>query len=208
MTHLTFEQISDLAESSSASPHVDECATCRATLARVRRLLADARALPRDVAPPPEVWSAVRASVSRDSGRRATHWWHNGWLATAAAMVLVVGTATFMSFAARGKSAKAKAMVETVASPLTTPALYAVDKNYVATIRELRAALETQRSRLAPSTVQTVDRSLRVIDEAIAEARAALAADPANSVLVDILAGQYERQVDLLQRAAALSSSL
>jgi hypothetical protein len=94
-----------------------------------------------------------------------------------------------------------------MAAQPVSPVLYAVDKNYVATIRELRATLETQRPTLAPSTVRTVEHSLSVIDTAIAEARAALAADPANQYLVDILAAHYERQVDLLQRATELLSS-
>jgi hypothetical protein len=97
-----------------------------------------------------------------------------------------------------------------VAAPSVSPAppvLYAVDKNYVATIRELRETLDAQRSKLAPSTIRTLETSLGVIDAAIAEARAALAADPANQALVDILSARYERQVDLLQRATELSSS-
>jgi len=111
-----------------------------------------------------------------------------------------------MTLVSRGRSSKAKAIMANTAA--TSPALFAVDKNYVVTIRELRASLETQRPSLAPSTVQTVERSLRVIDDAIAAARAALAADPANQALVDILASHYERQVNLLQRATELSSSL
>ena len=60
---------------------------------------------------------------------------------------------------------------------------------------------------LSPGTVKTLEHSLSVIDAAIAEARAALAADPANQSLVDILAGHYAREVDLLQRATELSTS-
>ena len=211
MTHLTFEEISELAEGGGGgageSTHITECETCRTSLARVRRLLADAHALPREVAPPPEVWNAVRVRVAAEKRvRGSTRWWHNGWLATAAAVVLVIGTATFMTLVSRGRSSKAKALLVNTAP--ASPALFAVDKNYVVTIRELRATLESQRPTLAPSTAQTVERSLRIIDDAIAEARAALAADPANQALVDILASHYERQVDLLQRATELSSSL
>jgi anti-sigma-K factor RskA len=227
MTHLTFEEISELADSgqlrsesvdssSSAAKerHLADCESCRAALSRVRELVAAAHALPREVAPPLDVWDAVRTRVTVEARARGSHashtsraarWWHNGWLATAAAIVLVLGTATFMTLASRGRSAKAKAMQ--IAAPPVSPVLYAVDKNYVATIRELRATLDAQRSTLAPSTVRTVEHSLSVIDAAIAEARAALAADPANQYLVDILAAHYERQVDLLQRATELSSS-
>jgi hypothetical protein len=61
---------------------------------------------------------------------------------------------------------------------------------------------------LSPATVRVVERSLATIDTAIAEARAALASDPANRSLVEILSANYERKVELLQRATELSSSL
>jgi hypothetical protein len=207
-SHLSFDEISELAESGRESAHVAGCESCRMTLLRVRQLIGDARALPSEVPPPPEVWSVVRARapLAGAGAARASRWWHRGWLATAAAIVLVLGTATFTLLLSRGRPTKAKAMI-TNPTPVS-PVLFAVDKNYVVTIRELRAALAAQRASLAPSTVQTVERSLKVIDDAIAEARAALAADPANQALVDILASHYERQVDLLQRATELSSSL
>lgn len=214
MTHLTFEEISELAESreqkaeSREALHLSECAECRETLRKVRELVSAAHALPRDVAPPPEVWTALRERVAREPGlRHARRWWHNGWLATAAAILLVVGTAILTpNFARGGKLAKLKAKQtqSVVAQPVV---LLAVDKNYLATVAELRATLDAQRPALAPSTVRAVERSLAVIDSAIAEARAALASDPANQALVDILSAHYERKVDLLQRASELTPS-
>lgn len=211
MTHLTFEEISELAESGAQSQHVTDCAECRTSLGRVQELLVATQALSRETAPPPEVWNTVRTRVAflpPQRRRRPTRrpWWHDGRLAAAAALLLVLGTATFVGLMSRGRSGKAKAVM--VAVPVVSPVLLAVDNSYVVTIRELRSTLNAQRSTLAPATVQTVERSLQVIDDAIAEARAALAADPANAALIDILSSHYERQVDLLQRAAALSSSL
>lgn len=132
-------------------------------------------------------------------GRR---WWHNGWLVTAAGIVLVVGT--FAIATSNPPRAKARPGMPV---PVLPSAVRAVDNNYAATVAELREALEGQRAALAPSTVRTVERSLAVIDSAIAEARNALAADPANAALVDILSAHYERKVDLLQRATELSTS-
>jgi hypothetical protein len=83
-----------------------------------------------------------------------------------------------------------------------------VERNYVATVDELRRTLDAQRSALAPTTVRIVERSLATIDTAIAEARAALESDPANQALLEVLAASYERKVELLQRATKLSSSL
>jgi len=52
-----------------------------------------------------------------------------------------------------------------------------------------------------------VERSLATIDTAIAEARVALTSDPGNQALVEILSSNYERKVDLLQRATELAPS-
>lgn len=225
MTHLDFEQISEIADGREHPPvgradghpaesrearHLAECGACRETLRKVRELVTAARGLPRDVAPPPEVWSALRERVAREpAGRLVTRrWWHNGWMATAAAMLLVVGTAVLMPRTA-GKAKGSKLPRATPVAVLPSPVvLIAVDKNYAATVAELRESLDAQRPTLAPATVRTVERSLAVIDSAIAEARNALASDPANQALVDILSAHYERKVDLLQRATELSSSL
>ena len=77
---------------------------------------------------------------------------------------------------------------------------------YTQTIDELRLAVDAQRAHLNPETVRTVDRSLAVVDSAIAEARAALLADPGNRTLVDLLSASYQRKLDLLRRTSELSS--
>ena len=204
MTHLDFDQISETADghaSDDAARHLAECAECRETLSRVRELLAVAHALPRDIAPPPEVWTSLRQRVVRAPRRGQAIWLRIGALAMAAAVVLMVGTAILLRPAAKAKGAKLGPQ------PAIPVAVATVDRNYSTALAELRETLDAQRAALSPATVQTVERSLAVIDSAISEARAALAVDPANQALVDILAARYEHKVDLLQRASELSSS-
>ena len=52
-----------------------------------------------------------------------------------------------------------------------------------------------------------VERSLRTIDDAIAEARSALAKDPASGVVYELLLGMYRQKIDLLKRSATLAAS-
>ena len=84
----------------------------------------------------------------------------------------------------------------------------ATEGEYARTIGELRAAFDAQRSQLSPETVRTVERSLAVVDSAIAEARDALIADPNNRTLVDLLSATYQRKLDLLRRTSELSSRI
>ena len=82
-----------------------------------------------------------------------------------------------------------------------------VDADYSAAIRELDESLAEHRAQLDPATVAKVEASLRVIDQAINEARHALAADPSNLTLHDLLAASYERKLELLRRATGLLPS-
>lgn len=191
--------------------HLRDCGDCTRRVEAVRALASAARALPRDIAAPPQAWDALRDRMVRERTTRpaATRWWHNGWMAAAAAIVLVAGTAVLArSWPSSATRERAIESGPTAGTTIVTPAVLAVDGNYARTLADLRATLQAQRSTLAPQTVRVVERSLAVIDSAIVEARAALAADPANGVLVEILAAQYERKVDLLQRATRLSSEL
>ena len=57
------------------------------------------------------------------------------------------------------------------------------------------------------ATVSVVEQNLTVIDQAVDEARRALADDPANADLSGYLLETRRRKLDLLRHAAALSES-
>jgi hypothetical protein len=79
------------------------------------------------------------------------------------------------------------------------------DAQYDAAVIDLERVLREQRERLDPRTVVVLERNLRVIDDAIREAREALATDPANALLNAHLAGARQRKLDLLRRAALIT---
>lgn len=211
MTHLAFERISALADAPGGDGavggiegrHLQECAQCREQLRQLREMLSVAHALPHDIAPPPEAWQGIRARVSARPHAR-THFAMGRWIAVAAAVVLLVGSAIILPIDV-GTSNKQSAGGTVV--PPTSVAVAAVEKQYVGTVDELRQALDAQRPALTARVAGVVDKSLADIDAAISETRDALRADPENAALVDILSSHYERKVDLLQRATELASS-
>lgn len=71
-------------------------------------------------------------------------------------------------------------------------------------ISRLRTVLRSRRSDLDPRTVMAIEKSLAVIDTAIAQARSALAADPASRFLNDQLTHALDKKVELLRTAALL----
>ena len=71
-------------------------------------------------------------------------------------------------------------------------------------IRSLREILESREHRLDPATVAVIERSLRVIDDAIVEARAAVERDPENAWLRGRLSRALDRKVHMLRTVATL----
>ena len=166
-------------------------------------------ALPREIAPPPDLWPAIRAELAPRSSR--TIRWTSRWR-VAAAVLLVAGSSSVITLLAVRANDRGRAAAPVVtaaqapASESRLPAPLAVaELGYARSIDALRRTLDERRDSLAPSTVATVERSLRIADSAIAEARSALEHDPANRVLADLLVSNYERKIDLLRRAAELA---
>ncbi len=71
-------------------------------------------------------------------------------------------------------------------------------------IARLHRIIGERRSQLDPVTVAVVERNLRVIDQAIAQSRAALLRDPASSFLRDQLNHTLDKKLELLRTAVLL----
>jgi len=80
------------------------------------------------------------------------------------------------------------------------------DAQYDAAVADLERALAKGRDRLDKATIAIVEENLSIIDQAISQARVALAADPANSYLSSHLVETRRKKLDLLRRAAALTA--
>ena len=92
----------------------------------------------------------------------------------------------------------------TGAVPNLTLANFA-DSQFDAAVADLRRTLEQGRGRLDPRTIEIVEKNLAIIDDAIGQARRALASDPANTYLNRHLADARRRKLELLRQATALA---
>lgn len=165
--------------------------------------------LPRDVAPPPDLWPAIRAELAPRSVRSFA--WTARWRLAAAGLLIAASSsiATLYAVRAREGARDARVAAATDSAPATGPRLPAhlvvAERGYTRSIEALWRTLDERRDSLAPSTIATVERSLRIADSAIAEARSALERDPANRVLEELFVSNYERKIDLLRRATELA---
>lgn len=141
------------------------------------------------------------------------------WLAAAAVLLMAVSSGVTALFMRRGAESPSPSVAagDRVAVPSVAPdgiaaalpaAFAATEAAYLDDVAELQATFVAQRATLAPATIAVVERSLAAIDAAIAEARTALLADPANQALAEMLSTTYRHKVELLRRAAESSQSL
>ncbi|MEO5818542.1 MAG: hypothetical protein ABIT20_24950 [Gemmatimonadaceae bacterium] len=218
--HLSFEQLCDLSDGAlkpaaeaTARAHLRACEECASRLSAISTLAASTAALPHSIAPPADLWDDIRMELQprQALGRRRAAMWRLRHLAAAAVIIAIVSSA-LTALLLRDRHAEV-AIVDppAVQAPATStePALPArlasAEHGYTQSVNSLQRVLDERRNSLAPSTVATVERSLRIADSAIAEARDALTRDPANRALAALFASNYERKIDLLRRATELA---
>jgi len=95
---------------------------------------------------------------------------------------------------------------ETSSGPRNDAAVAIFDTRYDATVAELQRLLAADRGRLAPRTIQVLERNLATIDRALADARRAVETDPSSVYLRNHLASVMKRKVDLLRTATMIAS--
>ena len=188
---------------------------------RLRELQAMTDRLPREMDPPPEAWDAVRAQIERDGAahiphaRRGMAFWQRPEFLIAASLLLVVGSSAVTYKVSRdrdgvlpGPVAQTERGGETAVSTVSTLTQFTGKENeYLRRVSGLVAIMESGDVELAPETIAKVKESLAIIDAAILEARAALARDPANRELIEMLESTYEKKLDLLQRTTEMARS-
>lgn len=186
---------------------------------RLRELQAMTDRLPRELEPPTEAWDVVRAQIERDeSAGRAPHdvaFWQRPAFLIAASLLLVAGSSTATFLALRDGEGQPGPVAQSAepaaggaARTVSTLAQFTGKENeYLRRVNGLVAIMESGEGSLAPETILKVKESLAIIDAAIFEARAALARDPANRELIEMLESSYEKKLDLLQRTTAMARS-
>ena len=178
---------------------------------KLRELLERTAQLPRDIEPPADAWAAIKAEIEKPSRARVAFWQRPAFL-IAASLTLVAASSivTAMMLSSRDRAVPGNASVSVASSggtPTTLAEFTVVENQYISTANELSEVLETERMQLSPETIDKLKESLRVIDAAILEARAALAQDPANKQLIEMLTTSYSQKVDLLKRTTEMGRS-
>jgi len=197
--------------------HVATCAMCAEEVRSLKKVLERAADLPKSIDPPAEAWSNIRAAILREENAvksvalpHRQHFWNRRFALVAAAAAIVVAvlsssaTAWYLSSRPTPEVAS-QGPVDSRRGLAAYTAFTIEENNYLRTVASLQAILDQQESVLAPETIAQLKSSLRTIDEAILEARSALARDPSNRLLIDMVSSSYKQKVDLLKRSTEMT---
>jgi anti-sigma factor RsiW len=217
--------------------HLAECSECRA-IASDLQIIHDTAASLDPLEPPAGVWLQIAGRLRQQGRvapppqaevRHGTR--HTALLAIAAALVLLVGGSIALLWTQyRGQNAPASTPTASAPAPTPAPAGNApasvdvgsvedefrqAEQHYQNAIAKLeqaarldQAASGRSQSALDPQTAAMLQKNLQVIDQAIAESRSALRAEPLSAPARDSLFDALRRKVALLQDTIALMNEM
>jgi hypothetical protein len=219
-------------ERAEVTAHLAECAECARTLEELKAVVATAAALP-PAMPARDLWAGVseRIEVPRAGatafGMRRFSFTLPELAAASLLLAALSGGAVALVMNGRienGRTDLELSQTEPEATAIddpdlpgltadtnlgvdVLPAVSYADAQFEAAVTDLERTLQNGRGRLDAETVAVVQENLSIIDRAMAEARAALEADPANGYLSRHLMEARRRKLNLLRRATALTEA-
>ncbi|HEX7012003.1 MAG TPA: hypothetical protein VF161_04625 [Steroidobacteraceae bacterium] len=174
--------------------------------------------VPREVAPERDLWPAIRAGIEAEPrpAERARGGAHPRWFQLAAGVLLVLASSLTTYVLTRQSLQQEAAQIarETLPAPslTATPASFglapeALGVEYVQTRAELDKRFEQRLATLPPVTRAKVERNLAEIRKASSEIAAALAENPSDPLLQELLLSTYRNEIRLLTDVSQLPST-
>ena len=209
-------------ERERADAHLRSCPRCAAIRTDLVEIAASAATLP-VLSPARDLWGGIAARIEAPVIALGTTGEHRVprrrpvWRFAAAAAALIMATASTTWILTRnaylGNDAAAVASANTPADDSSIAAgtelvadvqTSAADAAFDREVMRLRSMLEQRRPDLDSATVALLERNLGIIDQAIAESRAALARNPGSTLLNRQLQNALGKKVQVLRTAALL----
>jgi hypothetical protein len=199
--------------------HLDQCPDCRALAADLIKIRDAASGL-EPIEPPEGAWLQIAGRL-RQEGRveqqatPAIHPRHRSMivLAIAASLVLAVGLSIYLLLPRHQNPAQTAQVTPGNAAaddPVKSLAveLQLADQHTQNAIAKLEEALKSNANGIDPQVAELLQKDMKVMDQAIAESRAAIAADPANTAARDSLFDALRRKAVMLQDTIALMNEM
>lgn len=169
------------------------------------KLMAAAGKLATEISPERDLWPDIEQAIAKPKRSRWTP-----MLAQAAAVVLLVGASSMVTYYVVSDDPQ---IVEVVRPALNAePAAFGgrttLGEKYRITHGEVSSQLHRELERLSPEARADVERNLAVIRQAIGDINHALAREPDNELLQELLANAYREELATMQRVGSLAQQL
>ena len=183
--------------------HLAGCEACRDLLADLREIRALASTL-EPIEPPARVWHDVRHRIAapRHAPRPTTQWRH-GWPLGAAALASAAAIAAFLLVIGPAGLTRPPAGDADPAARAAAAAIEAIERPHATAIRELEQRIGTGVPMPADAR-DVLTRNLALVDDAIAESRSAVTANPGAAIARERLQAGLAHKLTLLRTMAAL----
>lgn len=177
------------------------------------RLMQKAAELPRDIHPERDLWADIEAGI--DAPAPSMLPWRR-YLAQAAAVLLLVGGSSGLTYLALGGDARRVSPVVQAgeqALPLNANVAnfgeqYTLGPDFQDARRDLEGRLERELDRLSPSARSDVEANMQTIRTAINEISAALSEEPDNVLLQELLLSTYQEELSLMRKVNGITSTV
>lgn len=210
--------------------HLDGCAACRALLEDLQRIHDAAGDLPA-LPPPDHAWLHIAGRLRQegrirplieDASAAQPKRAYAAWLAIAAALIIAAGSAVLL-LVPRGVPAPATQTATPLPGPPGPPAggsatdgssvdavnaVEAAQAQFEKAILDLEKVAKANQPALDPGTSATIEKNLGIIDQAIAENRAAVQSEPASVAARETLFDALRQKVSLLQDTISLINEM
>lgn len=172
-------------------------------------LMQAARALPREIAPARDLWPGIEAAIVAKPARRGRQW--NRLVAQAAAVLLLVGRSSGVTWLALNEGGAGDTLpagtteldFDTVAG--TFGSRYHLGPEFVDARANLASGLDQKLAELPPETRTAVEQNIADIRAAIGEINSALADQPDNTLLQDLLLDAYREELTLMKKVDTIA---
>jgi len=171
-------------------------------ITRDDKLIAEASKLSTEFSPDRDLWPGIEKAINEPQ--------RSSWtprFAQAAAVVLLVGASSMLTYLATKDQVQ---VVEVVPAGLVFEQAsfggrYALGVGYQEAHRDLEARLNEELQRLSPEAREEVEQNLAMIRGAIGQINTALAEEPDNPLLQELLLQTYREELAMMRRVGGLT---
>ena len=173
-------------------------------------LTALAGTLPAGVSPDRDLWPAIEQAIAHPAPRGRTPW-NSTWAQAAAVVLLVAGSSGVTYFAVNDDGQQAPEVIyadnvfESVSGDFGLQ--YTLGNEYLDAHSKMQSGLEQKLDSLSPDARDAVVKNLNTIRVAIKDLNNALAVEPDNTLLQELLLNTYHDEMALMKHVDGIANS-